>query len=138
MREGAALALGEHQRAIEQALGELLAPDCAAQPVLAEAMRYAVMGGGKRLRPLLAFAAAEVFGVPAARAIVPACALELIHSYSLIHDDLPAMDDDALRRGRATCHIRFGEALAILAGDALQALAFELVAKDARLQVEAG
>ena len=95
---------------------------------LHRAMRYAVLGGGKRLRPLLVYAAGHAFGSDGSALDAPACAVELIHAYSLVHDDLPAMDDDALRRGRPTCHIVFGEAMAILAGDALQALAFELLA----------
>ena len=93
-------------------------------------MRYAVLGGGKRLRPLLVYAAAHALGENGPQLDAAACAVELIHAYSLVHDDLPAMDDDALRRGRPTCHIVFGEAMAILAGDALQALAFELLADD--------
>jgi len=100
---------------------------------LSAAMRYAVLGGGKRLRPLLAYAAAEAVGGDFSSADIPACAVELIHAYSLIHDDLPAMDDDVLRRGQPTCHVVFGEATAILAGDALQALAFELLAASPRL-----
>lgn len=91
-------------------------------------MRYAVLGGGKRLRPLLVYAAAHAFGRHDELLDAPACAVEIIHAYSLVHDDLPAMDDDDLRRGRPTCHIVFGEAMAILAGDALQALAFEILA----------
>ncbi len=91
---------------------------------LQQAMRYSVLGGGKRIRPALCLAAATAVGQPQDNAIVPACTLELIHAYSLIHDDLPAMDDDELRRGRATTHIAFDEATAILAGDALQTLAF--------------
>jgi len=93
-------------------------------------MRYSVLGGGKRLRPLLVYAAGHALGESGQRLDAPACAVELIHAYSLIHDDLPAMDDDDLRRGRPTCHIAFGEAMAILAGDALQALAFEILAHD--------
>lgn len=99
---------------------------------LEQAMRYAVLGGGKRLRPVLALAAAEAAGCPPERrpAIEPAaCALELIHAYSLVHDDLPAMDDDDLRRGRPSCHRVFGEAMAILAGDALLTLAFDVLAR---------
>jgi geranylgeranyl pyrophosphate synthase len=92
------------------------------------AMRYAVLGGGKRLRPLLVYAAGHALGRDDAILDAPACAVEIIHAYSLVHDDLPAMDDDALRRGRPTCHIVYGEAMAILAGDALQALAFEILA----------
>jgi len=100
-------------------------------------MRYAVLGGGKRLRPLLVYAAAQALGQDSPHLDAPACAVELIHAYSLVHDDLPAMDDDALRRGRPTCHIVFGEAMAILAGDALQALAFEMLADDRIGQVDA-
>jgi len=91
-------------------------------------MRYAVLGGGKRLRPLFVYAAGHALGCDGPVLDAPACAVEIIHAYSLVHDDLPAMDDDALRRGRPTCHIVFGEAMAILAGDALQALAFEILA----------
>jgi farnesyl diphosphate synthase len=100
---------------------------------LHRAMRYAVLGGGKRLRPLLVYATGSALGAQAEHLDAPAAAVEIIHAYSLVHDDLPAMDDDALRRGRATCHIAFGEATAILAGDALQALAFEILAADAHL-----
>jgi geranylgeranyl pyrophosphate synthase len=98
---------------------------------LAAAMRHAVLGGGKRLRPALCLAAAEACGAADAvpRLVPAACALELVHTYSLVHDDLPAMDDAPLRRGRPTCHRVFGEALAILAGDALQALAFEVLVR---------
>lgn len=91
------------------------------------AMRYSVVNGGKRVRPLLAYAACEALGGEAERADGAACAVELIHAYSLVHDDLPAMDDDALRRGQPTTHIAFDEACAILAGDGLQALAFEVI-----------
>jgi farnesyl diphosphate synthase len=104
---------------------------------LHQAMRYAVLGGGKRLRPLLVYAAGHALGVDGAELDAPACAVELIHAYSLVHDDLPAMDDDALRRGRPTCHVVYGEAMAILAGDALQALAFEILAHDAHAGTEA-
>jgi geranylgeranyl diphosphate synthase type II len=95
---------------------------------LQAAMRYSVLGGGKRIRPALCLAAARAVGDTGDNALAPACAVELIHAYSLIHDDLPAMDDDDLRRGRPTTHIAFDEATAILAGDALQALAFGLLA----------
>jgi farnesyl diphosphate synthase len=90
-----------------------------------EAMRYAVLGGGKRVRPLLCHAAGLVFGVDSALLDAPAVAVELIHAYSLVHDDLPCMDDDVLRRGKPTCHVEFDEATALLVGDALQALAFQ-------------
>jgi len=94
------------------------------------AMRYAVLDQGKRMRPLLTYATGEVLGVPAVRLDAPACAVELIHAYSLVHDDLPAMDDDDLRRGKPTTHKAYGEATAILVGDALQALAFHVLATD--------
>lgn len=93
-------------------------------------MRYAALSGGKRLRPILVYATGAALGAALDGLDASACAVELIHAYSLVHDDLPAMDDDALRRGRPTCHIAFGEAMAILAGDALQALAFEILAAD--------
>jgi len=96
---------------------------------LQEAMRYSVLGGGKRIRPALCLAAAKAMGQTGDEALIPACSVELIHAYSLIHDDLPAMDDDELRRGRPTTHIAFDEATAILAGDALQALAFGWLAE---------
>jgi geranylgeranyl diphosphate synthase type II len=112
---------------IDQALDGFLPPVTRAGR-LAEAMRYSVMAGGKRLRPTLCLAAAEAVGGDSGDAVAAACALEMIHTYSLIHDDLPAMDNDRLRRGRPTCHIAFDEATAILAGDALLTLAFETVA----------
>lgn len=95
-------------------------------------MRYAVLGPGKRLRPLLVYATGAALGAAPEALDASACAVEIIHAYSLVHDDLPAMDDDDMRRGRATCHVVFGEAMAILAGDALQALAFEILAADTR------
>ncbi len=94
------------------------------------AMRYAALDGGKRIRPVLVYTTGEVLGVPLEQLDGPACAVELIHAYSLVHDDLPAMDDDDLRRGKPTCHRAFDEATAILAGDALQTLAFQLLADD--------
>jgi len=114
----------------DEALARVL-PDEAQPPVeLHRAMRYAVLGGGKRLRPLLVYSAASALGVAPERLDSSAAAVEIVHAYSLVHDDLPAMDDDDLRRGRPTCHVAFGEAMAILAGDALQALAFEVLAND--------
>lgn len=107
-----------------------LGTDCPAR--LRDAMSYSLLGGGKRLRPLLTLLACETVGGDAKAALPAACAVEMIHTYSLIHDDLPAMDDDSLRRGRPTCHIQFGEAHAILAGDALLTLAFEVLARDVR------
>jgi geranylgeranyl pyrophosphate synthase len=128
----------ESRAAIEQALDRVLprAPHC--PPVVAKAMRYSVMAGGKRLRPILVLAAADAVAtarredaaLARARALPAACALELIHTYSLIHDDLPAMDDDDLRRGRPTLHTVVGEGQAILAGDGLQAEAFHLIARE--------
>jgi geranylgeranyl diphosphate synthase type II len=99
---------------------------------LREAMRYSLMAGGKRLRPVLVLAAAEMFGAPAERVMPAACALEMIHTYSLIHDDLPCMDDDDLRRGRPTNHKVYGDAVATLAGDALLTMAFELLGRQAQ------
>lgn len=96
-------------------------------PKLQQAMEYSLFNGGKRVRPVLAYAAAQACGAELSHADIPAAALEMIHSYSLVHDDLPAMDDDDLRRGKPTCHIAYDEATAILAGDALQALAFEIL-----------
>ena len=104
--------------------------DCPA--VLVEAIRHSLLGPGKRLRPLLVLMAAGACGSEQGRALPAACAVEMVHTYSLIHDDLPAMDDDDLRRGRPSCHAQFGEATAILAGDALLALAFEVLARDVR------
>ena len=115
--------------AIEADLDARLPRGGALSAALLNAMRYASLGGGKRIRPLLTCATAASLGGDPALALAPACAVEFIHAYSLIHDDLPAMDDDDLRRGRPTVHIEFGEATAILAGDALQALAFETLAR---------
>lgn len=117
------------QARVEAALARFLPPADLAPQRLHEAMRYAVLGGGKRVRPLLAFAAGELAGADAARVEVPAVCVELIHAYSLVHDDLPCMDDDVLRRGKPTCHVQYDEATALLAGDALQALAFQLLAE---------
>lgn len=120
--------MAERLARVEEALSAWVPSDAPAG--LGEAMRYAVLDGGKRLRPLLVLAASEaVGGVPEA-ALRAACAVELIHAYSLVHDDMPCMDDDVLRRGKPTVHVRFGEAQALLAGDALQALAFELLAPE--------
>jgi farnesyl diphosphate synthase len=116
-----------HLDRVEQALSQGIAADSPAQ--LGEAMRYAVLDGGKRLRPLLVLATAEAVGNEAssAAALRAACAIELIHAYSLVHDDMPCMDNDVLRRGKPTVHVQFGEAQALLAGDALQTLAFEML-----------
>ena len=120
--------LSELTARAEAALAAALPPATLAPERLHEAMRYAVLGGGKRMRPLLVYAAGSALGAPLAVLDPAACAVEMIHAYSLVHDDLPAMDDDDLRRGQPTCHKAFGEAMAILAGDALQALAFEHLA----------
>jgi farnesyl diphosphate synthase len=117
----------ERQQRIEHVLDDVLRFDDGAAARLHEAMRYSVLGGGKRMRPLLAYAAGEIARADPQRVDAPAAAVELIHAYSLIHDDLPCMDDDTLRRGKPTCHIAYGEATALLAGDALQALAFGVI-----------
>jgi farnesyl diphosphate synthase len=117
------------QSQVEAALARNLPPAEAIPARLHHAMRYASLNGGKRIRPLLVFAAGELTAAPAERLEVVASAVELIHSYSLVHDDLPAMDNDVLRRGQPTCHIEFDEATALLVGDSLQALAFELLAR---------
>ena len=121
----------------DDALARRLPDDITEPRRLHGAMRYSVLGGGKRIRPALAMAAATAVGGQPEQALVAACAVELIHAYSLIHDDLPAMDDDELRRGRPTTHIQYDEATAILAGDALQALAFEWLATAPSLTGEA-
>ncbi len=120
--------LERRRAAIDGALEELLPPCAGPAARLLETMRYAVFSGGKRLRPVLALASCEAFGGRVEDALAPAAAVEMVHTYSLIHDDLPAMDDDDLRRGRPTAHKAFGEAEAILAGDALLTLAFEVMA----------
>ncbi len=119
---------GERLQRVERALSEWVVADSPAG--LGDAMRYAVLDGGKRLRPLLVLAASEAVGGNDDAALRAACAVELIHAYSLVHDDMPCMDNDVLRRGKPTVHVKFGEAQALLAGDALQALAFELLAPE--------
>ena len=118
-----------HLQSVEQALMQWIEPEAPAG--LGQAMRYAVLDGGKRLRPLLVLASAQAVGGAQAdagpAALRAACAIELIHAYSLVHDDMPCMDNDVLRRGKPTVHVQFGQAQALLAGDALQALAFELI-----------
>ena len=104
--------------------------DSEASHIIVKAMKYSLMAGGKRIRPVLCLAACEAVGGFAKDALTAACALEMVHTYSLIHDDLPAMDDDAQRRGKPTCHVTFDEATAILAGDALLTLAFEILSSD--------
>ncbi len=122
--------LSSYQQRVNSALDKYLPSNDPPEHNLAEAIRYSVVGGGKRIRPAMVYAAGEAMGVSTDLLDIPACAVEMIHAYSLIHDDLPAMDDDDLRRGLPTCHKAFDEATAILAGDALQALAYEILAKD--------
>jgi geranylgeranyl pyrophosphate synthase len=134
--------LEEGRREIEQALDACLAVPPVSPPVVLEAMRYSLLGGGKRMRPLLVLAAADAVSglngrsrAEARRLALPAaCAIEMIHTYSLIHDDLPAMDDDILRRGRPTLHVVHGEGIAVLAGDGLHAEAFLVLARDPESQ----
>jgi farnesyl diphosphate synthase len=126
--------LGDFQegcaKRVESALDRWLPPEHIHPTALHRAMRYATLGGGKRIRPALTYGAAQAIGIEPHRVSGAACAVELIHAYSLVHDDLPAMDDDDLRRGRPTCHKAFDEATAILAGDALQTLAFQVLCAD--------
>jgi farnesyl diphosphate synthase len=112
---------------VEAALERLLPPDTIAPGKLHAAMRYVTLGGGKRVRPMLTFAAGEAVGADSHGVLAAACAVELIHVFSLTHDDLPSMDDDDLRRGKPTCHVQFDVATALLVGDALQSLAFEVL-----------
>ncbi|MGH8753994.1 MAG: polyprenyl synthetase family protein [Burkholderiales bacterium] len=118
-----------HQARTESTLGSVLPPADVPPQRLHQAMRYAVLGGGKRVRPLLAFAAGEVARADVERVAIVAAAVELIHAYSLVHDDLPCMDNDVLRRGKPTCHVEYDEATALLVGDSLQSLAFQLLAE---------
>ena len=118
------------QTRVEGALAQRLPSAESIPGRLHQAMRYASLGGGKRVRPLLAFAAGELTQGPAERLEIASCAVELIHAYSLVHDDLPCMDDDVLRRGRPTCHVEYDEPTALLVGDSLQSLAFELLTRD--------
>ncbi|MFZ2855654.1 MAG: polyprenyl synthetase family protein [Rhodocyclaceae bacterium] len=118
------------QAQVETALAHLLPAGEAIPARLHQAMRYASLNGGKRVRPLLAFAAGELTGATPEKLEIAACAVELIHVYSLVHDDLPCMDDDVLRRGRPTCHVEYDEPTALLVGDSLQSRAFELLAGD--------
>ena len=121
--------LRERRALVDRTLDANLPPAGTAPPIIHEAMRYAVLGGGKRIRPIVAIAAAEACGADVERLLIPLCALELIHTYSLVHDDLPALDNDDLRRGRKTTHVVFGEAMGVLAGDALLTEAFAWLAK---------
>jgi geranylgeranyl pyrophosphate synthase len=128
--------LDHYRRRVDQKLADVLDSYHEVPEQLLAAMRYSVLGGGKRVRPLLVYASGELVGAAEPALDAVAAAVELIHAYSLVHDDLPAMDDDDLRRGRPTTHKQFDEATAILAGDALQALAFEVLATDRALAVK--
>lgn len=131
-----AKSLSNWQARIEQQLAAHL-PSASQPPQrLHEAMRYSVLNGGKRVRPVLVYATGQALAISETQLDAAACAIELIHAYSLVHDDLPAMDDDDLRRGRPTCHKAFDEATAILVGDALQVLAFQLLARDSNLPAD--
>jgi len=123
----------ETRRLVDAALDRILPAETVSPAQVHAAIRWSVFAGGKRFRPLVLLAVGQTFGAAPEVLIDTACALEMIHTYSLIHDDLPSMDNDDLRRGRATCHVRFGEATAILAGDALQTLAFKTVSEDEKL-----
>ena len=128
--------IGESRELVNSELDSLV-PSADVEPVrLHEAIRWSLFAGGKRFRPALLFAAGSAFGAAVEKLVRTAAAIELIHTFSLIHDDLPAMDDDDLRRGRLTCHKKYGEATAILAGDALQTLAFKAIADDGGLSFE--
>jgi farnesyl diphosphate synthase len=118
-----------HQVSFEKVLHDVLPSSSISPGHLHKAMRYAVLDGGKRVRPLLAFAAGEMLGADQARVNISAAAVELIHAYSLVHDDMPCMDDDVLRRGKPTCHVQYDEATALLVGDSLQTLAFQLLSE---------
>ncbi|MGE5467194.1 MAG: polyprenyl synthetase family protein [Ignavibacteria bacterium] len=118
------------QQRTETALERLLPAATTAPARLHEAMRYVALGGGKRVRPLLCHAAGEIFGADAGKLDRAACAVEMIHVYSLVHDDMPCMDDDVLRRGKPTCHVEYDEATALLVGDALQTHAFQVLAEE--------
>ncbi len=122
--------LGESAEAVNLVLERMLEMHDDPEAELIEAMRYSALDGGKRIRPFLTISSADLFNVKPERALRVAAAIEMVHCYSLIHDDLPAMDDDDVRRGQPTCHIKFGEATAILAGDALLTKAFQVLAED--------
>lgn len=132
-----ATALGEYQARVEAAIDRWLPPAQTHPARLHQAMRYSALSGGKRIRPVLVFATGDALSIARDSLDGIAAAVELIHAYSLIHDDLPAMDNDDLRRGQATCHKAFDEATAILAGDALQALAFYILARDRAMLADA-
>jgi len=128
--------LAQKRTVIETALLKIMETFMPENTRLKEAMIYSLMAGGKRMRPILCIAAAESAGGTQDHAMAAACAVEMVHTYSLVHDDLPAMDDDTLRRGKPTCHVVFGEATAILAGDALLTLAFEILSSEGPYRIQ--
>jgi geranylgeranyl diphosphate synthase, type II len=128
--------LASYRELVDARLNHLIPKETVAPASVHSAIRWSLFAGGKRFRPLLVLTTGQEFGAEVDDLLDTACALEMIHTYSLIHDDLPSMDDDDLRRGRPTCHVRFGEATAILAGDALQTLAFQTIAADEKLSAE--
>jgi geranylgeranyl pyrophosphate synthase len=128
--------LAAYRELVDARLNHLIPEETIAPESVHSAIRWSLFAGGKRFRPLLVLTTGQEFGAEVDDLLDTACALEMIHTYSLIHDDLPSMDDDDLRRGRPTCHVRFGEATAILAGDALQTLAFQTIAADEKLSAE--
>jgi geranylgeranyl diphosphate synthase type II len=130
--------LKKHQALIDSAIRDCLPREGTRPAVLHEAMHYCVLNGGKRIRPILCLAAAETFGIETAQALLPAAAVELYHCSTLVHDDLPCMDNDELRRGKPTCHVKFGAANAVLTGDALMIQAFQILAEygNPRLSIE--
>ena len=130
--------LKRYQSRVEQALEQRLPTADTTPDHLHQAMRYSTLDGGKRIRPILLYATGQALGVPMEQLDGPACAIECIHAYSLVHDDLPAMDDDELRRGKQTCHIAYDEATAILVGDALQSLAFQILSSDTTMTRNSG
>lgn len=125
---------GEKQEMVDQALHKFFPPPTRYPQVVLDAMHHSLFAGGKRFRPIVTIEVAGTFGIDAKKVLPTACAIELIHTYSLIHDDLPAIDNDDLRRGKPTCHVKFGEDIAILAGDALFAEAFYLIAKEQKAE----
>lgn len=137
LKTGISETLARYRHRVEQALNRCLPAVTDTPRQLHEAMRYATLNGGKRIRASLVYAAGEALGATADSLDAPACAVELVHSYSLVHDDLPSMDNDDLRRGKPTCHKAFDEATALLAGDALQALAFEELAHNLTAAIDA-
>src|SRR5215212_7903390 len=128
--------LARYRELVNARLDHLIPEEKGEPESVKSAIRWSLLAGGKRFRPLLLLATGQAFGASTDVLLDTACALEMIHTYSLIHDDLPSMDDDELRRGRPTCHVRFDEGKAILAGDALQTLAFQTIAEDDRLKLE--